>query len=278
MQIIFKSIYSWYTVCFVLLTLSINDSYAQSIVLLEACNSIENNDKRLICLKELSSFQGKKSDKDSSLRTLKNTFYSIEGAVKTGISYNDYKTLILEPAKEVSIFQRENSEVSKEVFSLLDQAVAAYNDAEIIWRAHIYKSQDAGFLGKILNYNTLELSGIVYKYNLPTRDILLSKHLPIDSALPIIWKHAENYVNAAFEIIEGKRKETFYEPTKPAQVRASTEEEILIEKTAIEMKCNTHPVAAQTASKDDYLEYSVYCSSGKSLIFRCTIGICNIVQ
>lgn len=73
-----------------------------------------------------------------------------------------------------------------------------------IWHASIYNSSDGGFLGRVLNPNYTGLQGLVRKYNLPTRTFLLSEHLPVDSALPIIWKYAEESAKGAVDILEGR--------------------------------------------------------------------------
>jgi hypothetical protein len=147
---------------------------------------------------------------------------------------------------------------------------------------YIYKSQDGGILfGRILNYQLLGLTDIINTYNLPTTVVLFNPHVQISTALPIIWQYAENSAKEAFDIIEGKEKiksipETYNGPVAQiAQVRDSTPEEILVENLAREMQCNTHPVAAKTAAKDDYTEYSVYCSKGHSQLFHCNNGSCK---
>ena len=64
---------------------------------------------------------------------------------------------------------------------------------------------------------------------------------------------------------------------QPTQVRESTQDEALVESMALDMKCNTHPVAARTAARQDYSEYSVYCSKGNSQLFQCNSGKCRPV-
>ena len=255
---------------------------AQQSALLEAGNAIDDEEKRLACLKELTNLNATRANDATSIKRVKAGFSAIAGAVNSGLSYENYKSMILEPARELGIFRQENPNTKTAALALLEKSVAAYNDAERLWRAYIYKSQDGGILfGRILNYQLLGLTDIINTYNLPTTVVLFNPHVQISTALPIIWQYAENSAKEAFDIIEGKEKiksipETYNGPVAQiAQVRDSTPEEILVENLAREMQCNTHPVAAKTAAKDDYTEYSVYCSKGHSQLFHCNNGSCK---
>lgn len=189
----------------VLLGISIS-AMAQSSHLLEACNSLEDKEKRMACLKELVAFNKKDeniSAASSSLRRLKAAFAGIAGSVNAGVSYNNYKTLIIEPARELGIFKQEVPTANKEALESLDASVAAYNDAERLWRASIYKSQDGGiFFGRILNYETSGLTDIVSKYNLPTKTVLMNPHVSANEGLSIIWGFAEKSARSSIETLE----------------------------------------------------------------------------
>lgn len=183
-------------------------SIAQTNNLLEACNSLEKKEKRMECLKELFEFNKKDestNSKSAALRRLKAAFAGISGSVNAGLSYNNYKTIIIDPARELGIFKQEVPAASNEALESLDAAVMAYNDAERLWRASIYESQDGGiFFGKILNYKNAGLTDIVLKYNIPTETVLMNPHVSANQALPIIWRFAEQAARLSIEILEGK--------------------------------------------------------------------------
>lgn len=189
-----------------LIAIASSSVFAQSSALLEACNSIENKDKRLICLKELNDFKDKKSLNDEAIKKVKAAFFGISGAVSSGVSYKNYQNLILDPAKELGIFRQEAVNVDKDAIILLESAVTAYKDAERLWRASIYDSQDGGILfGRILNYQRSGLTDVVNKYNLPTNVVLMTPNISAPQVLPIIWKFADNEIQRAVQILDGNK-------------------------------------------------------------------------
>lgn len=191
---------------FFLVFLTSYSAQAQTSALLEACNAIEDKSKRLICLQELTSIKAPRTDEVAAIKRVKEAFASIEGVVSTGLAYNNYKELIVEPARALGVFKSENINADPKALAYLTDAVSAYNDAERIWRSHIFDSQDGGlFFGRVLNYQALGLTSIVNKYSLPTTTVLMNPHLPFSSALPLIWQHAEKSTRLAFEILEGKK-------------------------------------------------------------------------
>jgi len=181
-------------------------AHAQPSALLEACNSVEDKDKRLACFKELSNLNSSGTTDAAAGKRVKNAFAAIAGAVNSGVSFTNYSAMILEPAKEIGIFKQEIPKPDPRVLDLFDQSLVSYRDAEKVWHANIYDSSDGGlFLGRVLNPNYVPgLQDIVRKYNLPTRRILLAEHLPVDTALPIIWRYAEERAKAAVEMLEGR--------------------------------------------------------------------------
>lgn len=189
----------------VLLTIS-GVAIAQPSHLLEACNSLEDKEKRMACLKELVTLNKKDesiNSASSSVRRLKAAFAGIAGTVNAGLSYNNYKTLIIEPARELGIFKQEVPLANKEALESLDAAVEAYNDAERLWRASIYKSQDGGvFFGKVLNYKTAGLTDIVNKYGIPTSTVLMNPHVSANEGLSIIWRFADESAKSSIDTLE----------------------------------------------------------------------------
>ncbi len=178
-------------------------------VLLEACNAINEKDQRLACFKELSVLRNPTTSdapmSKASSERVKNAFASVAGVVNSGVSLNNYSALILEPAKELEIFKRMTPKQNQQAIDQFDEALVAYRDAEKVWHASIFDSSDGGlFLGRILNPKFTGLQGIVDKYGLPTKQILLTEHLSAEIALPIIWRYAGRHAKAANDALENK--------------------------------------------------------------------------
>lgn len=175
---------------------------AQSPILIEACNNISDNEKRLSCMQELiKGFSGVSSN-DKSFDRVKNAFLGLQGAVNSGISYNAYAQQVVEPARALEIY-KVSSNADIVVIDMFEKALQAYKDAQSLWRASIYESQDGGvFFGRVFNYRRSGFSGVVQKYNLPVTKILLNDHLSIDLALPLMWRQASEYNKMAIDRIE----------------------------------------------------------------------------
>lgn len=183
---------------------------AQPRVLMEACNAIDDRAKRMECLDQLMQLQpanvGSARNGDSqelALKRAKAAFASIASVVQTGISYNNYSALILEPAKELGVLRQGAPVLNTQVFEKLSESVRAYNDAAIVWQASIYQTQNAGVFGRILAPDRSGLMPIVNRYGLSTTTVLLNQHLPAEEALAKIWRHAALSSERAFDIADG---------------------------------------------------------------------------
>lgn len=177
--------------------------FAQQGALLEACNALEDKDKRLACFKELTSQRPATDSSAVALKTLKASFFAIAGLVDAGTSLNQYRAQLPELARALGVYKGEAASTDVSALRHLDKAVGAYNDAATLWAAHIYDSQDGGaFFGRVLNYEMLGLTNIVNRYSLPTTTVLFNSHVPIDSALPLIWSYARREAEAAFRRLE----------------------------------------------------------------------------
>lgn len=105
-------------------------AHAQPSAILEACNSIDDKDKRLACFKELSNLKSSGDSNEAAGKRVKNAFAAIAGAVNSGVSLNNYSVMILEPAKEIGIFKQVIPTPNQRVLDLLDQSLVSYRDAE----------------------------------------------------------------------------------------------------------------------------------------------------
>lgn len=202
MTIIFSRLVIFYQiiVCFAVTCLA--SAHAQPTALLEACNALDDKDKRLTCFKELSSLKSSTERSSAAGEKLKNSFAAIIGAIDSGISLKNYSSLLVESAKELEIFRQESPAPDQGILDLYKDALLSYREAEKVWHASIFKSQDGGvFFGKILNPEKTGLQNIVDKYNLPTSQVLLNTHLPADFALKIIWQNAKERIESANEML-----------------------------------------------------------------------------
>lgn len=202
---------TWFCVAALLLNLP---ALAQSSLLLEACNNIDDRSKRLACLQEATKGISQPVETKPTFQNLKRSMLAVQGAVGAGINFSIYQNLILDPSKELAIFKSENPAVNPEALTLLDKAVTAYKDAETLWHADIYSSQDAGifFGGKVLPYDQLGLGGLISRYGIPTSSVLTVRTVNIGAALPMIWRFAKQSADAGFEILSGPKVELKSKP------------------------------------------------------------------
>ena len=198
--------FRWSSLCQVTASLTLVclvSAHAQTTALLEACNTIDDRDKRLACLKELSALKSPTMlDAAAGAKRVKNSFAAVTGAVNSGVSLNSYSALLLEPSKELEIFRQEKPSSNQRALDLYDEALLSYRDAEKVWHASIFKSFDGGLFGRVLNPQNTGLQEIVNKYNLQTRQILFNTHLPAETALSVIWRHAKERAQAANDVLE----------------------------------------------------------------------------
>jgi hypothetical protein len=187
-------------------------AYAQpSPLLLEACNAVSDAAKRLACLQDFVKLQPSPSRAPQEqglkyLEDLRRAFASTQGAVAARLSYVQYQTLSLEPAKALSVFRSANPTALAPALDFLQQAADAYSDAQVVWRASIYDSQDAGIFGRVLNPSRAGLEQIVYRYSLRTESVLFQQHLPASAALADIWRRASSLADRGLSALDGAGK------------------------------------------------------------------------
>ena len=175
-----------------------------SSILIEACNGIQDEAKRLSCLQEVISRKSATlTQTDNGIQDLKKAFASISGAVNAGINFQRYQAIALEPSKAVSVLKATNKNIEPDAMEYLTKSAEAYKDAEIFWRAYIYKSQDGGVMfGRVFNYRLAGLDWLVKKYQLPTNTVLFNENVPLNPSLTIIWREAEANASKAMELLD----------------------------------------------------------------------------
>lgn len=271
-------------------SMNLAPALSQPKVLMDACNAIEDKERRVNCFSELVRIQGgtlKASEPSSqtlAIKKARDSFFSVSSAVENGVSFNTYTNIILEPAKALGVMKSDAPQLDTIVFENLQSAVVAYNDAARVWHASIYKSQDGGaFVGRILNPELTGLMPIVQRYGLETRSVLLNTHLPPEAAITKIWRFADQMIKDAFRIAESSSTQKQAPTAEPqdapvtiVRTPTSPEEESKVEQIARENGCNTHPVAARTKAVGDVSEYAVYCSNGRTQTYQCSTGTCTL--
>lgn len=179
---------------------------AQSSALMDACNAVSDKKQRLACFSELMGLKAASgAQSEAAGKRVKSAFASIAGAVGSGMSYNSYAALVLEPAKELEVFRREQPGTSPVALQLFDQALVAYRDAQTVWQASIQHGHDGGTFGRrLLNAPEAGISDIVYKHQLPLQTQLSNKPLVVDAALSELWKYADQRARLAADALDGR--------------------------------------------------------------------------
>ena len=179
---------------------------AQSSVLMDACNALSDKKQRLACFNELMSLKAASgAQSEAADKRLRSAFASIAGAVGSGLSYNAYAALVLEPAKELEVFRREHPGTSPVALQLFDQALLAYRDAQTVWLASVQHGHEGGSFGRrLLNAPEAGISDIVYKHQLPLQTQLSNKPLMVDASLSALWRYADQRARLAVDALEGR--------------------------------------------------------------------------
>lgn len=201
--------------------------FSQSIILLEICNKINNPDERLLCFKEVYGSSGRlvnsDNEKKSALNSFKKDFSELEQVTKIGVSYSVYLDVVTKLAMRLGSVKLELGDEDSGKIKYLEDAILAYKDAEILWRAKIHETKNGGiFVGDILNPEVTGLMGIVKKYNIRVESKLLNSHIQFDEAILKIFQYAEEKAKIAFA--QGVESIGDSESKKPSRRNTNTGE------------------------------------------------------
>jgi hypothetical protein len=112
-------------------------SYAQSAVLLEACNAIKDADKRLECLREAVKTGKDEVAKDNkSEKRLVGVIIALNTAIDSTVNFRQFQQLRLELAKELGMYKSDQGH-DQTAAALISDALTAYTDAETLWSVAI---------------------------------------------------------------------------------------------------------------------------------------------
>jgi len=171
-------------------------------VLLEACNSIADADKRLECLKAAA---GKPAAAAPSYEALSRAFTGIQSGLGVGVSYNNYQAALLDLAKELGVYERIAPPEAGAALADFRKALETYKDAGTFWNASIEffaHRNNRSFLA--LPVDAAGVGWVVSKYQVPTRnaDILgLSVGVETDLALAKMWRDAAAQAAAGLRLL-----------------------------------------------------------------------------
>lgn len=256
------------------LALSASAQAQAPAVLIEACNSITDADKRLECLKAAMNVGGA-SATAQPLSAVTRAFAGMEASLNAGISYNNYQLAVLDLAKAVATFKQDAGEAGAASAKLFESAVEAYSDAGALWERSISfyarRGNDIAYAGGLpVSMNGLDW--LVSKYSLATgkSDIWgLERGLPVQSARAEIWRTAKEKAEAAAKAY-GKKLDA---PAKPDS--AKDQNVVAVEEAAKQASCSDDPAASQTGVIGASRLFSVYCSNRQTMSFECVDGSCK---
>lgn len=241
-----------------------------SMVLIEACNAITEEAKRLECLK--AAVGTASSAAPNANEPLKKAFADIQSSVDVGISYNNYQTALLDLAKAVAAFKVSPGDDAAK--KLASEALDAYKDAGTFWERAIsfYARSDNNLAyGGGLPVGLTGMDWLVSKYSLPTvRSDLLGLHsgLPVAGTRSRLWEIAASKASSAVSP----------QPQAKSAEDQQAEEIKLVEAAAKARSCNDTPKAISAGKVADANEYTVACSNGQRQTYSCQFNICSLAR
>lgn len=242
-----------------------------SMALIEACNAVPQEAKRLECLKAAMNTAPQTAAPNAN-DSLRKAFADIQSSLDVGISYNNYQTALLELAKAVAAFKE--GPAGDAAKNLATEALEAYKDAGTFWERAIsfYARSDNNLaFGGGLPVGLTGMDWLVSKYSLQTvRSDLLGLHagLPVAGTRSRLWEIAASKASSAVSP---------QPQTKNAEDQ-HTEEITLVEAAAKERGCNDTPKAISAGRVSDANEYIVACSNGLQQTYSCQFNICSLAR
>ncbi len=251
------------------------------VVLIEACNSIADADKRLECLKAAMGAGGANAQAQP-LNAVTRAFSGMEASLNAGISYNNYQLAVLDLAKAVAAFKQDSGEAGAEPARLFESAVEAYSDAGTFWERSISfyarRGNDLAYAGGLpVSMNSLEW--LVAKYSLSTEkaDIWgIERGLPVQSTRSEIWRFAKMKAAQAQDAANPKKKnEIAAGLSMPYPAIGDSTEFETATKMAMGSTCSPSPLLTKLDDSPGRKEFSAKCNSGQTLSIVCTEGYCK---
>lgn len=249
-------------------------------VLIEACNSIGEQERRLECLKAAMG-AGSTTAQAQPLAVVSRAFSGMEASLNAGISYNNYQIAILDLAKAVSAFKQDAPSLG-EAGTLFDAAVEAYSDAGTFWARSIefYARRDNNLAyGGGLPVSMNGLDWLVSKYSLSTvkADIWgIERGLPVQSTRAELWRIAKQKTAMGVAAADPARQNASADSLRfNYQSSDYDAERTAAKKIAVGSLCSADPLLAVVEDSASRKEFRARCDSGQSLRVVCEEGLCK---
>lgn len=250
-------------------------------VLIEACNSIAEPEKRLECLGAAMG-TGSAAAQAQPLAVVSRAFSGMEASLNVGISYNNYQIAVLDLAKAVAAFKQDLGEMGTAAAKLFESAVEAYSDAGTFWARSIefYARRDNSIAyGGGLPVSMNGLDWLVSKYSLTTvkSDIWgIERGLPVQSTRSEIWRIAKQKTAMAIAAADPARQQAAADSLRfHYQSSDQDAERGAAQKIAVGSMCSSDPLLAVVEDSSSRKEFRARCDSGQSLRVVCEEGLCK---
>lgn len=247
-------------------------------VLLEACNTLQDAEKRLECLKAaIGSSPNVAAANTGAVDTLERAFGALQAGIDVGMSYRDYQTSVLDLAKSLAAFKQQMPNIPTALF---DEALGAYSDAGMFWLRSIEfysrRGNDLAYSGGLpVSMNGLDW--LVPKYGLATvkSDIWgIERGLPVQPTTSQIWAIAKTKADGGI-----KRARVPSTPKASTASIDSSDPEVQAVKSIIaSQQCRDATSIERTKSTESQTKYSTICGDGRALIVECATGSCKVLQ
>jgi hypothetical protein len=173
-------------------------------ILIEACNTIQDQDKRLECLKAATQAAPATSKDDA----LANAFLGLHGKIEVGLSLVEYQSALASLGQALAIYTKDAPQSKADAIDKYRQALDTHKDAATFWAAAIrfYARRDNGlaYAGG-LPIDLVGLRWMVEKHSLPTgRSDILGIHVgvPTDQGRITMWTKAKKLAAEADALLK----------------------------------------------------------------------------
>lgn len=183
-------------------------------VLIEACNSIADAERRLECLKAAMSAGKQSAPAAPSFDAVERAYSDMAASLSTGISYNNYLHALLALGRELAAYAAKAPPEAKEALAKLEESLDTYKDAGTFWETAIrfYSRRDNGlsYFGG-LPVGMVGLDWMVRKHGLPTRnaDLLgINVGVPTDAGRSAMWIKARRLAGEGIDLLKAPAPKT----------------------------------------------------------------------
>jgi hypothetical protein len=196
---------------------------AQSQILIEACNTIQDAEKRLECLRAATSTAPAAPSKE---RVIEDSFVGLHGKLEVGISLNGYNAALLDVGRDLAVYARDAGEEKKPGLAKLEEALQVYKDASTLWAESIRfyaRRNNALSYGGGLPYELVGLGWMVSKYSLPTgaADMLgFNRGISVDQSRRLLWLKAKDLATEGLGLLKKPVPLAPPQPPKDGSIRS----------------------------------------------------------